>query len=147
MLDINAIRELLPHRYPMLLVDRVLELEPGQSIVAIKNVTANEPFFTGHYPYKPIMPGVLIIEAMAQTGGLVLQAPGSSLSGLPLLVGVDNARFRRLVEPGDQLQMAVKVLRKGQKLSKVAAEASVGGEMAAQAELLFGFFPWPAASR
>ena len=145
MLEINAIRGVLPHRYPFLLVDRVLTLEPGQRIVAIKNVTINEPYFQGHYPYTPIVPGVLIMETMAQVGGLVLQAPGMEITGLPLLTGIDKARFRRLVVPGDQMRIEVTVLRKGQKLSKVKAEATVENEIAAQADLMFGFAPESAA--
>jgi 3-hydroxyacyl-[acyl-carrier-protein] dehydratase len=144
MLDIGAIRGLLPHRYPMLLVDRLLELEPGQRAVAIKNVTINEPFFTGHYPQLPVMPGVLIIEAMAQTSGLAFH--NEVPQGVPLLAGIDKARFRKQVTPGDQLRIEVKVLRKGQKLSKVWAQATVAGEVAAEAEMLFSWAPTSATS-
>lgn len=135
LLDNVAIRKLLPHRYPMLLVDRVLELEPGKRAVVIKNVTANEPFFQGHYPSVPIMPGVLIIEAMAQASGLAM-APEDGM-GLPLLIGVDKARFRKMVTPGDQLRIEATVLRGGSRLGKVNAIAMVDGAVIAEAELIF----------
>jgi 3-hydroxyacyl-[acyl-carrier-protein] dehydratase len=121
----------------MLLVDRVLELDPGKRAVVIKNVTANEPFFQGHYPSVPIMPGVLIIEAMAQSGGLALAH--EDLTGLPLLAGIDKARFRKMVTPGDQLQIEVTVLRGGSRLGKVRAIATVDGAIVAEAELIFTY--------
>jgi len=139
-LDIVEIRRRLPHRYPMLLVDRVLELTPGKSAVAYKNVSINEPFFQGHYPDTPIMPGVLIIEAMAQVAGIALS--GSEMTaGLPLLAGVDNARFRKPVMPGDQLMMEAQVLRGGRRMGKVAVSTTVEGEKVAEAELLFTYLP------
>ncbi|HHT27840.1 MAG TPA: 3-hydroxyacyl-ACP dehydratase FabZ [Firmicutes bacterium] len=137
MLDNVAIRKLLPHRYPMLLVDRVLELEPGKRAVVIKNVTANEPFFQGHYPSIPIMPGVLIIEAMAQAAGLAI-AP-ESVTGVPLLTGIDNARFRKMAVPGDQIRIEITVLRRGSRLGKVSAIAMVEGAIIAEAELIFTY--------
>jgi 3-hydroxyacyl-[acyl-carrier-protein] dehydratase len=136
-LDNVAIRKLLPHRYPMLLVDRVLELEPGKRAVVIKNVTANEPFFQGHYPSIPIMPGVLIIEAMAQAAGLAI-AP-ESVTGVPLLTGIDNARFRKMAVPGDQIRIEITVLRRGSRLGKVSAIAMVEGAIIAEAELIFTY--------
>jgi 3-hydroxyacyl-[acyl-carrier-protein] dehydratase len=138
--EMDTIFRLLPHRYPMLMVDRILELEPGVRAVAIKNVTINEPFFTGHYPGVPVMPGVLIVEAMAQVGGLALKAEAEgALTGLPLLTGIDEARFRRRVIPGDQLRIEADILRRKQSLSKVAGKCYVDGELAAEALLLFGF--------
>jgi 3-hydroxyacyl-[acyl-carrier-protein] dehydratase len=136
-LDNVAIRKLLPHRYPMLLVDRVLELEPGKRAVVIKNVTANEPFFQGHYPSIPIMPGVLIIEAMAQAAGLAI-AP-EKVTGVPLLTGIDNARFRKMAVPGDQIRIEITVLRRGSRLGKVSAIAMVEGAIIAEAELIFTY--------
>ena len=113
-LDIRAILETLPHRYPMLLVDRVLELEKGKRIVAIKNVSINEPFFTGHFPYLPVMPGVLQVEALAQAAGILsFQTMGrvSGTSTVYYFVGIDRARFKRPVVPGDQLKLEVEILR------------------------------------
>lgn len=136
-MDNVAIRKLLPHRYPMLLVDRVLELEPGKRAVVIKNVTANEPFFQGHYPSIPIMPGVLIIEAMAQAAGLAI-AP-EKVTGVPLLTGIDNARFRKMAVPGDQIRIEITVLRRGSRLGKVSAIAMVEGAIIAEAELIFTY--------
>ena len=131
---------LLPHRYPMLMVDRVLELEQGQRCVGIKNVTVNEPVFTGHYPGRPIFPGVLIVEAMAQVGGIALMPedvqPGDE-DRVPLLTGVDKGRFRRPVVPGDTMRIEVNVLRARRGLGKVAAVVTVDGETVAEAELMF----------
>lgn len=121
----------------MLLVDRVLEWEPGKRAVAVKNVTVNEPHFLGHYPEVPIMPGVLIVEAMAQTSGIALAT--HHLDCLPLLAGIDNARFRKPVTPGDQLLIEAKVLRGGRRMGKVAVTATVGGEVVAETELLFTY--------
>jgi len=129
-LDIEAIQKRLPHRYPFLLIDRVLELN-AQHAVALKNVTANEEFFVGHFPGKPIMPAVLIIEGMAQTAGLMHQE--SYPSSLGYLVGVDEARIRRQVVPGDQLRFEVELVRQKQKLCKAKAKATVGGELVAEA--------------
>jgi beta-hydroxyacyl-ACP dehydratase FabZ len=135
-LDINAIREILPHRYPFLLVDRIVELEP-ERIVGIKNVTATEPQFTGHFPDFPVMPGVLIIEAMAQTAGvLVLKSIPDRDKKLVLLVAVENARFRRPVVPGDTLRMEMKVIRRKASVAKMAGIATVDGVVVAEAEVM-----------
>lgn len=135
-LDIQAIREILPHRFPMLLVDRIVELEPDR-IVGIKNVTVNEPFFAGHFPEFPVMPGVLIIEAMAQVGGvLVLSEIADRKSKLVLLASVDNAKFRRPVLPGDQLRIEMKVLKKKASVAKMAGQATVDGQVVAEAEVM-----------
>ena len=135
-LDIDAIREILPHRYPFLLVDRIEELE-AERVVGIKNVTVNEPFFAGHFPDYPVMPGVLIIEAMAQVAGvLVLSGIPDRKSKLVLLAGVDGAKFRKPVRPGDQLRMEMKVLRSRASMAKVSGTATVDGAVVAEAEIL-----------
>jgi 3-hydroxyacyl-[acyl-carrier-protein] dehydratase len=137
--DINQIQKLLPHRYPFLLVDRVVEFEKGERILAYKNVSFNEPYFTGHFPQKPIMPGVLILEALAQAAGILafgtldVQAEDDSVY---YLVGVDGARFKRPVEPGDQLMLDVRLTRHMRNIYKFQAVARVGEEMAAEAELM-----------
>jgi 3-hydroxyacyl-[acyl-carrier-protein] dehydratase len=138
-LDIKAILEHLPHRYPFLLVDRVLELEKGKRIVALKNVTINEPFFVGHYPHMPVMPGVLIIEALAQAAGILsFQTMGkvSDDSSVYYFVGIDNARFKRPVSPGDQLKLHVEITRTSRSIWKYAGKAMVDGQVAAEAELM-----------
>src|SRR5665213_1710185 len=135
-LDIDAIREILPHRYPFLLVDRIEELET-ERVVGIKNVTVNEPFFTGHFPDYPVMPGVLIIEAMAQVAGvLVLSGIPDRKNKLVLLAGVDGAKFREPVRAGDQLRMEMKVLRSRATMAKVSGTATVAGVVVAEAEIL-----------
>ncbi|HUJ15245.1 MAG TPA: 3-hydroxyacyl-ACP dehydratase FabZ [Thermoanaerobaculia bacterium] len=136
-LNITEIMDILPHRYPMLLVDRVLELEPGKRIVCIKNVTANEQFFQGHFPGAPVMPGVLIVEAMAQCGAvLILRDIPDRAEKLFLFGGVDKARFRRPVVPGDQLRMEVEVVQKRSSSVKIHGKATVDGELAAEADML-----------
>lgn len=138
MLDVREIMQILPHRYPFLLVDRIVELEPGARAVGIKNVTANEPQFTGHWPDNPVMPGVLIIEAMAQVGGVLLLTGLEDAEGkLAMFGGVDKARFRRPVVPGDQISFEVEMLRRKATIGKVRGVATVDGEVAAEAELMF----------
>ena len=141
---IEEIRKFLPHRYPFLLVDRVLECEPGDSIVAIKNISINEPQFTGHFPEQAIMPGVLIIEALAQATGLlgfrtISEEPSDDL--LYMLVGVDNVRFKRQVVPGDQLVLKAKIERRSRIIWKFTCEASVDGELCTAANLLCAAAP------
>lgn len=130
------IQALLPHRYPFLLVDRIKELEPDRRIVGIKNVTVNEPFFQGHFPGRPVMPGVLIIEAMAQVGG-VLAFKSVTAAGKPVvyLTGIDGAKFRRPVVPGDQLRFEVDLLRKRPPFWKMQAKAFVDDELVCEAEV------------
>jgi 3-hydroxyacyl-[acyl-carrier-protein] dehydratase len=132
---IQGILDRLPHRYPFLLVDRVVERVPGQTARAYKNVTINEPFFQGHFPTYPVMPGVLIIEAMAQTAGLAL--PDDQGGRLGLLTGVDNARFRRPVVPGDRLDLAADIQKHRGRLVRAVTRAHVDGELVAEAEILF----------
>ncbi|HJT22225.1 MAG TPA: 3-hydroxyacyl-ACP dehydratase FabZ [Nitrospira sp.] len=130
------IQALLPHRYPFLLVDRVLELEPDRRIVGIKNVTINEPFFQGHFPGRPVMPGVLILEAMAQVGGLLaFKSMGQSARPVVYLTGVDGAKFRRPVVPGDRLRCEIDVLRKRAPFWKMQGKAFVESELVCEAEV------------
>ena len=135
-LDIQAIRDILPHRYPMLLVDSILELEE-ERIVGIKNVTVNEPFFVGHFPDFPVMPGVLIVEAMAQVAGvLVLKSIPDRKNKLVLLASINEAKFRRPVLPGDQLQIEMKVTKRKASIAKMHGQATVNGVVVAEAELM-----------
>lgn len=138
-MDIHQILKKLPHRYPFLLVDRVLQVEAGKSIKALKNVTINEPFFVGHFPHRPVMPGVLMLEAMAQTAGLLAFADESKTqdtNSVIYFVGIDGARFKRPVEPGDQLVMDVEILRNKAGIYKFKGTARVGDEVACEAELM-----------
>ncbi|MDJ0616180.1 MAG: 3-hydroxyacyl-ACP dehydratase FabZ [Calothrix sp. MO_192.B10] len=134
----EEIQELLPHRYPFLMVDRIIDYVPGEKAVGVKNVTINEPHFQGHFPGRPLMPGVLIVEAMAQVGGVVLkQMPGVE-GGLFVFAGIDKVRFRRPVVPGDQLIMTVELLCvKKRRFGKMSGKAEVDGQLAAQGELMF----------
>lgn len=136
-MEINEIKNLLPHRYPFLMVDRVLSYEPQKRIVALKNVTVNEEFFNGHFPQRPVMPGVLIIESMAQVAGLVMLVQDEHKGKIPFFTGIDNARFRRTVIPGDQLILEIDVLRIKGNVGKVRGKALVGDEVAAEADLMF----------
>ena len=133
------IRELIPHRYPFLFVDRIVELEPGVRAVGIKNVTQNEPFFQGHFPDYPVMPGVLIIEAMAQVGAVGVMAGGEHSDKLALFAGIDGVRFRRQVLPGDVLRMEVEIVRLKGRVGRGKARAMVGDERVCEAELMFAF--------
>lgn len=138
-MDIHEVMKYLPHRHPFLLIDRVIEMKEGESIVALKNVTINEPFFTGHFPSRPVMPGVLILEALAQAAGILAYKSTNSLPSdgvLYYFAGIDNARFRRVVEPGDQLRLEVKLLRAKRDMWKLEGAAYVEGELVCSAELL-----------
>jgi UDP-3-O-[3-hydroxymyristoyl] N-acetylglucosamine deacetylase/3-hydroxyacyl-[acyl-carrier-protein] dehydratase len=135
--DIHDILRILPHRYPLLLVDRILEFEDRKRVVGIKNVTMNEPFFAGHFPGHPIMPAVLIIEAMAQCGGvLLLNSVDDPEHKLMYFMGIDKARFRKPVLPGDQLRFELELVRFGGAVCKMAGKAFVDGDLVAEAELL-----------
>ncbi len=137
MLDIMEIRELIPHRYPFLMVDRVLEVDPMKRAVAIKNVTANEEFFQGHYPQRPIMPGVLIVEAMAQVAGIAVLSSEELKGKTPVFAGIDKARFRKPVIPGDQLRIEVEILKLRGQMGKAAGKVFCGEDLVAEAELTF----------
>ena len=137
-LDISKVMELLPHRYPFLLIDRVIDIEPGKSLSAIKNVSINEPFFQGHFPGQPVMPGVLILEAMAQATGLLAFTDMGELhkSKLYLLVGIDKSRFRGQVVPGDQLTLKISLKRNIRGIGMYCCKALVDGEVVAEAEMM-----------
>jgi len=136
-LQIRDIMDRIPHRYPFLLVDRVIDLVPGQRIVALKNVTMNEPFFQGHFPGAPVMPGVLIIEALAQAGAVLLLSDiPDRASKLVYFTGIDDARFRRPVVPGDQIRLSMEVLKLRSRTCKMRGTAEVDGELVAEAEIM-----------
>jgi len=136
-LEIREIMDRIPHRYPFLLVDRVIDLVPGRRVVAIKNVTMNEPFFQGHFPGAPVMPGVLVIEALAQAGAVLLLSDiPDRASKLVYFTGIDAARFRRPVVPGDQIRLTMDVLKLRSRTCKMRGTAEVGGELVAEAEIM-----------
>lgn len=140
-MDIKKILAMLPHRYPFILIDRVLAIVPGEKITALKNVTINEPFFQGHFPGEPIMPGVLILEGMAQAGGLLAYQSIPEMIGVKLIyfAGMDGVRFRKTVVPGDQIIFEMEVLKQKGKIWKMAGRALVDGQLAAEAELMAAF--------
>ena len=138
-MDIQDIKNLLPHRYPFLLIDKVVEFNEGKSLVGIKNVTINEPFFQGHFPEKPVMPGVLILEALAQATGLLAfrtEKKGAERDSLYYFVGIDKARFKKPVEPGDQLRLSVELIKTKRGIWVFDTEASVDGSTAATAVIM-----------
>lgn len=137
MLDSREIQKIIPHRYPFLLVDRIVALEEGKKAVGIKNVTVNEPFFTGHFPAYPVMPGVLIIEALAQVGAVALLKMPQFKGKIGFLAGLDQVRFRRQVGPGDTLRLEVELVKLRGSVGKGVGRAFVGEELAAEAELMF----------
>ena len=138
-IDIHEIQKLLPHRYPFLLIDRVIDYVPGDHLIGIKNITFNEPQFTGHFPQRVIMPGVLILESLAQATGLLAFKTAKELNSdkeLYYLAGIDNARFKRPVEPGDQLQLEVKLVKQKRNLWKFFGKATVDGELVVSADIM-----------
>ncbi|MDF9296649.1 3-hydroxyacyl-ACP dehydratase FabZ [Geobacillus stearothermophilus] len=137
MLDIQQIQAIIPHRYPFLLVDRILEIEEGKRAVGIKNVSANEAFFAGHFPEYPVMPGVLIVEALAQVGAVVLLQSEENRGRLAFFAGIDNCRFKKQVKPGDQLRLEVEILRARGAIGKGKGTATVDGELVCETELMF----------
>ncbi|HLR02513.1 MAG TPA: 3-hydroxyacyl-ACP dehydratase FabZ [Virgibacillus sp.] len=136
-MDVKQIKETIPHRYPFLLVDKVIEMEEGQRVVAIKNVTVNEPFFQGHFPDYPVMPGVLIIEALAQTGAMAVLGKEQNKGKIGFLAGVDKCRFKKQVTPGDQLKLEVEIIREKGPIGKGKGTATVDGKLACEAEITF----------
>jgi len=137
MLDITEIKEIIPHRYPFLLIDKILEVEEGKSAVGIKNVTGNEEFFNGHFPDYPVMPGVLIVEALAQVGAVAMLKKEENRGRLAFFAGIDGCRFKRQVRPGDQLRLEVEIIRLRGPIGKGKAVATVDGEVACEAEITF----------
>lgn len=137
MLDIHEIKAILPHRYPFLLVDRIIELEEGKRALGLKNVTANEEFFTGHFPDYPVMPGVLIVEALAQVGGVAMLASEEHRGKLAFFAGIDKCRFKKQVKPGDQLQLEVEITRLRGTIGKGKGIATVAGETVCETEMMF----------
>jgi beta-hydroxyacyl-[acyl carrier protein] dehydratase FabZ len=147
MLDIEQIRAILPHRYPFLLVDRILELKPGKSAVGLKNVSVNEEFFNGHFPGQAMMPGVLIIEAMAQVGGVLMLSSNAMESKLAVIAGMENVKFRKPVVPGDALITEVEVLMARRNFGKVRLTGKVKDEVVASCDMLFGIVDRRAVDR
>ncbi|MFV8826365.1 3-hydroxyacyl-ACP dehydratase FabZ [Alkalihalobacterium sp. APHAB7] len=137
MLTIEEIKEIIPHRYPFLLIDRILEVEEGQRAVGLKNVTANEEFFNGHFPDYPVMPGVLIIEALAQVGAVAILKKEENRGKLAFFAGIDNCRFKEQVKPGDQLRLEVEIVRLRGPIGKGKATATVDGKIVCETELMF----------
>ncbi|HLS20038.1 MAG TPA: 3-hydroxyacyl-ACP dehydratase FabZ [Bacillota bacterium] len=136
-MDIEQIKETIPHRYPFLLVDKILEIEEGKRVVGLKNVTINEPFFQGHFPEYAVMPGVLIIEALAQVGAIAVLGMEENEGKLGFLAGIDKARFKRQVRPGDQLTLEVEIIRMRGPIGKGKGVAKVDGKVACEAEIMF----------
>ena len=137
MLDITQIKEIIPHRYPFLLIDKILEVEEGQKAIGIKNVTANEEFFNGHFPDYPVMPGVLIVEALAQVGAVAMLKKEENRGRLAFFTGIDKCRFKRQVKPGDQLRLEVEMIRVKGPIGKGKGIATVDGELVCEMELMF----------
>lgn len=138
--DIYDIIKILPHRYPFLLVDKVIEIECGKKGIGIKNITINDGFFQGHFPSKPVMPGVLMVEAMAQTAGVIVLTSGRRPNEIPIFMALDEVKFRKVVIPGDQLVMEVEVIRDHERTVKVKGMGKVDGEVVVEAEMLFTYF-------
>ncbi|WP_404348187.1 3-hydroxyacyl-ACP dehydratase FabZ [Sutcliffiella horikoshii] len=141
MLDINEIKAIIPHRYPFLLIDRIVEIEEGQRAIGIKNVTANEEFFNGHFPEFPVMPGVLIVEALAQVGAVAMLKKEENKGRLAFFTGIDNCRFKKQVVPGDQLRLVVEMTRVRGSIGKGKGTATVDGQLVCELEMMFALGP------
>ncbi|WP_010200289.1 3-hydroxyacyl-ACP dehydratase FabZ [Bacillus sp. m3-13] len=141
MLDINEIKAIIPHRYPFLLIDRIVEIEEGQRAIGIKNVTANEEFFNGHFPEFPVMPGVLIVEALAQVGAVAMLKKEENKGRLAFFTGIDNCRFKKQVVPGDQLRLEVEMTRVRGSIGKGKGVATVDGQLVCELEMMFALGP------
>lgn len=137
MLDIEQIKEIIPHRYPFLLIDRILEVEEGKKAVGLKNVSANEEFFNGHFPDYPVMPGVLIVEALAQVGAVAMLKKEENQGRLAFFAGIDNCRFKKQVRPGDQLRLEVEIVRARGSIGKGKGIATVDGELVCETDIMF----------
>jgi len=136
-IETKEIMQILPHRYPMLMIDRVIECDGKTRIVALKNVTINEPFFTGHFPEAPIMPGVFQLEAMAQAGGILLSRITGEKSYIPLFMAIDKVKFRRAIFPGDQMRIEVEIITRRSRIMKISGKTLVDGQLASEAEMMF----------
>ncbi|GGC85757.1 3-hydroxyacyl-[acyl-carrier-protein] dehydratase FabZ [Thalassobacillus devorans] len=137
MMNINEIKEIIPHRYPFLLIDQIEEVVEGEKATGYKNVTVNEPFFEGHFPEYPVMPGVLIVEALAQVGAVAMLKKEDNQGKLAFFTGIDKCRFKRQVQPGDRLKLEVEIVRAKGPMGKGKAKATVDGELACEAEIMF----------
>lgn len=137
MMDVRQIKQIIPHRYPFLLVDKIIEIDEGKRVVGIKNVTVNEPFFQGHFPEYPVMPGVLILEALAQTGAIAVLGQEENKGKIGFLAGVDKCRFKQQVKPGDQLRLEIEIIRMKGSIGKGKGVATVDGKVACEAEIMF----------
>lgn len=137
MYDIEAIKNVIPHRYPFLLIDQVTEMEEGKRAVGVKNVSVNEPYFQGHFPDYPVMPGVLIVEALAQVGAVAMLSKEENKGKLAFFTGIDKCRFKRQVKPGDQLKLEVEIIRAKGRIGKGKGIATVAGEVACETEIMF----------
>lgn len=141
MLDINEIKAIIPHRYPFLLIDRIVEIEEGHRAIGLKNVTANEEFFSGHFPEFPVMPGVLIVEALAQVGAVAMLKKEENKGRLAFFTGIDNCRFKKQVVPGDQLRLEVEMTRVRGSIGKGKGTATVDGQLVCELEMMFALGP------
>jgi beta-hydroxyacyl-ACP dehydratase FabZ len=140
-MNVVEIQKILPHRYPFLLVDKIIKLDPGKSVTGVKNVTLNEHYFQGHFPGRPVMPGVLMLEAMAQTAGVMIMTKGGHEGKVAFFMSIDNVKFRRVVVPGDQLVMEVESVKDRSRVVQIRGVGKVDGEIAVEADMMFTLAP------